>query len=180
MIIYTFFINAVLNTPIFVLNFSTMEFEQKREFMKTCENLSVSAEKFKEDLARYRLEVMVGARKLAKQRELMVMTSFRIVVNIISKCDLLMRSVGHEHFENLQCYNQLAGFISVNNKPFVKSTVLTSNKSVQTDEVPENAHDVSDSCSVSITVKVDEEMINGYDSDETVLIDRDTYCKLIC
>lgn len=153
-----------------------MDFEQKREFMKMCENLSVSAEKFKEDLERYRLEVMVGVIKLAKQRELMVMTSFRTVVNILSKCDLLMRSVGHADFQKLQCYNQLIKFIEINNKPFAQSTEITCNKS-QADTVFENLRDGSDSCAVSITVK--EEMIDGYDSEETVLIDRDTNRKLI-
>lgn len=176
----------VVTQPVFY--FSTMELQHKREFMKTCETLSCSADKLKEDLAKYRLEVMVGTKVLAKQRELMITTALRTVYNILSKCDMLIKSVGQEHFKKLECYNQLVGFIAVYNKTSNKSTeaVLSHDKSVQTDMsvsggvceiiTPENAIDETENCEVTVTVK--EEMC-GYDSDATIPVNVDTDCKYI-
>lgn len=153
--------------------FSVMEFEEKRLFLQVCQFLSYFADKLKEATKQYSLEVLSDSKLLAKRRELMITTILRTVINIFSKCDVLIQNIGRKHFEKLECYNELILFLDVYKKISNKTTdELFHDQCIQTDITNPDAKEFE----IDTIVK---EEISGYESEETVLIDRDVHCMYI-
>lgn len=166
----------------------TMQLEQKRAFLQACENLSHLADKLKETTKCYRLEVLSDVKLLEKRRTSVVMLAFNTIVNILARCDAFIESIGREQFAD----KELLERISYQRKTLNK-TILSHDKSVQTDSVnSENTqvndnvvetklniveeHDENHQNIISITIK---EEFSECESEETVLLERDVTCKFL-
>lgn len=162
-----------------------MESEETKTFLQTCQYFSHLAEKLKETTNMYHLEVLSDNKMLEKRKTSVIKMAFKIILNILERCDIFIESVDKNNFEKMDFYKELLEHINIHKRKS-KEPILSNDKSVQTDcldcEGLQNENIVEEQQGVNrenkdCEVPVVKEELSGYESEETVLLNRlDTDC----